>query len=189
VSWSRWPGSPERIAGLDQRDHAIAPAESGASAIVPAQPDASELVKRILSADAETVMPPPDANRPLTPQQKDLLQRWIEEGAEYEPHWSFIAPIRRDPSIVQQADWPRNEIDHFVLARLESEGMHPSPEPELTTLIRRLSLDLIGLPPTSADVEAFLAEAPGSTLQPGQRPGPVPFESSRHHSGTSPRDH
>ncbi len=160
------PDGPARKSGLrlDQRNPALAPAESGTSAIVPKQPDASELVKRILSADAETVMPPPEANKPLTPQQKDLLHRWIEEGAEYEPHWSLIAPIRRDPPVVQQADWPRNAIDHFILARLESEGMHPSPEADLTTLIRRLSLDLTGLPPTPADVETFLAEMDAATI-------------------------
>jgi hypothetical protein len=143
---------------LDQRDHALAPAESGSSAIVPHQPDASELVKRIFSTDAESVMPPPELDKPLTPLQKDLLRRWIEEGANYEPHWSFLAPIRRDPPTVQQTNWPRNEIDDFVLARLESEGMHPAPEAELTTLIRRLSLDLTGLPPTPTDVDAFLGE-------------------------------
>ncbi len=154
------PDGPARKSGLrlDQRDHAIAPAESGSSAIVPNQPGQSELVKRILSVDAETVMPPPEIDKPLTPQQKELLQRWIEEGSNYEPHWSFIAPQRRDPPIVQQTDWPRNEIDHFVLARLDSEGLHPAQEAELATLIRRLSLDLTGLPPTPTDVDAFLAE-------------------------------
>ena len=154
------PDRPARKGGLrlDQRDHALAPAESGSTAIVPNQPDASELVKRILSADAETLMPPPEVDKPLTPLQKDMLQQWIEEGAQYEAHWSFIAPQRRDLPKVQQTDWPRNEIDHFILARLESESLHPAPEAELATLIRRLSLDLTGLPPTPTDVDAFLAE-------------------------------
>jgi len=154
------PDGPARKSGLrlDQRDHATAPAESGSSAIVPGQPDASELVKRIHSADAESVMPPPEVDKPLTPLQKDLLQRWIEEGSNYEVHWSFIAPQRRDRPMVQQAEWPRNEIDHFILARLENERLHPAPEAELATLIRRLSLDLTGLPPTPGDVHSFLAE-------------------------------
>ena len=154
------PDGPARKSGLrlDQRDHALSPAESGSSAIVPNKSDASELVKRILSADAQTVMPPPEIDKPLTSLQKDLLQRWIDEGANYEPHWSFIAPIRRDPPTVQQTEWPRNEIDHFVLARIESEGLHPAPEAELATLIRRLSLDLTGLPPTPVDVDSFVAE-------------------------------
>ncbi len=154
------PDSPARKGGLrlDHRDHAIAPAESGSSAIVPNQPDASELVNRILAADAETVMPPPDVEKPLTPQQKDMLQQWIEEGAQYEAHWSFIAPQRRDLPKVQEIAWPRNEIDYFILARLESESLHPTPDAELATLVRRLSLDLTGLPPTPTDVDAFVAE-------------------------------
>jgi mono/diheme cytochrome c family protein len=160
------PDSPARKGGLrlDQRDHAIAPAESGSSAIVPNRAEASELVKRILADDAETVMPPPEVEKPLTPLQIDLLQQWIKEGAQYEAHWSFIAPQRRDLPKVQQTDWPRNDIDYFILARLESESLHPAPEAELATLIRRLSLDLTGLPPTPTDVDAFLAEMNAASI-------------------------
>lgn len=154
------PDSQARQGGLrlDRREQAIAAAESGGVAIVPKDPQASQLVKRILSADPDVVMPPPATNKPLTSRQKELLQRWIEEGAEYEPHWSFLPLQRPALPVVKRSEWPRNEIDAFILSRLESEGLPPSPATELPTLIRRLSLDLTGLPPPPADVDAFVKE-------------------------------
>lgn len=143
---------------LDRREQAVVAGESGEIAIVPQQPDASQLVKRIFSDNADLAMPPRKANKPLTAPQKALLRRWIEQGAEYEPHWSFIAPQRPQIPVVKRMDWPKNEIDALVLSRLESAGLSPSPSAELPILIRRLSLDLTGLPPTLVDVDAFVKE-------------------------------
>ncbi len=116
--------------------------------IVPGDPAKSEIWNRILSEDADEVMPPPKTHKKLTDAQKDLIKRWIEGGAKYQKHWAFepIAPVLV-PS-VKNKDWPRNELDRFILARLEEEGLRPSPEANKQTLIRRWSLDLTGLPPT-----------------------------------------
>ena len=108
---------------LDRRDDAV---DSGA--IVPGDPDSSAMLDRIFSDDPEEVMPPPAAKKTLTPEQKKLLQQWIAAGAEYEPHWSFIPPVRPQLPAVTDATWVRNPIDRFVLARLESEGLRPAPE-------------------------------------------------------------
>ena len=101
----------------------------------------SELVARIFSDDADEQMPPPKSNRRLTAQQKETLKRWIAEGAKYEKHWAYMAPVRGIPA-VKDTKWPRNPIDYFVLAKLEENGLEPSPEADRATLIRRLSLDL-----------------------------------------------
>jgi hypothetical protein len=138
---------------LDRREAAV---ESGA--IRPSNPGESELVRRIFSTDAEEVMPPPSMHNHLTDAEKETLKRWIVAGAEYEPHWSFIAPRLPQPPAVKDVAWPRNAIDHFVLARLESHGLAPAAEADRRTLARRLSLDLVGLPPTPAEVEAFVAD-------------------------------
>ena len=101
-------------------------------------------------------MPPPVTTKTLTTGQKDILKRWIEAGAEYQPHWSTIAPRRPDLPMLQDAAWVRNPIDRFVLARLEEKGLEPAPEADRSTLVRRLSLDLTGLPPSPELVTAFL---------------------------------
>ncbi len=143
---------------LDQREAAI---EAGA--FEPGNPDASELMHRILSADPEQVMPPPMTKKQLTAEQKELLRRWLAEGAQYQPHWSFIAPVRPALPAVKNAAWCRTPIDYFILARLEQQGLQPAPEADRRTLARRLSLDLTGLPPEPADVEAFVNDAaPGA---------------------------
>lgn len=154
------PDSQTRQGGLrlDRREQAIVPADSGSIAIVPGQVATSQLVQRILSNNDDAVMPPREANKPLTARQKDLLKRWIEEGAEYEPHWSYLTPQRPRLPEVTRRGWSRNAIDTFILAKLESAGLQPSPEAELPTLLRRLSLDLTGLPPNPADVDAFVSE-------------------------------
>ncbi len=133
---------------LDQRDVALA-----VGAFEPGQPEASELVRRIFSDDPEEQMPPPEANHRLTGPQKEILKRWIAEGAEYEPHWAFVAPQR--PSVPAVVSAPANPIDAFILEALDHAGLAPSPEADRRTLIRRLSLDLTGLPPAADDVEAF----------------------------------
>ena len=150
------PDETKRKAGLrlDKRDAAIRPAKSGATPIVPGKPEESELVERIITDDADLVMPPPASNKTLKPREKETLRRWLAEGAEYKEHWAFRRPVR--PEVPPARG--RNEIDAFVRARLEREGLSPAPEADRATLIRRLSLDLIGLPPTIAEVDAFLAD-------------------------------
>ncbi|MEI8228541.1 MAG: DUF1553 domain-containing protein [Planctomycetota bacterium] len=146
-------GSRKADLRLDQRDAAI---ESGA--IAPGDPDSSVVLDRIFSDDPEEVMPPPSLKKVLTSEQKELLKRWIAEGAEYEPHWSFIPPQRPELPAVKNEAWVRNPIDSFVLARLESEGLAPAPEADRRTIARRLALDITGLPPEPAVVDAFVAD-------------------------------
>ena len=138
---------------LDQRDVAV---ESGA--IVPGNADSSVMLDRIFSDDPDEMMPPPTHKKTLTPEQKEMLKRWIAEGAAYEPHWSFLPPQRPDLPAVENEAWIRNPIDRFVLARLESEGLTPAPEADRRILARRLALDLTGLPPDPAVVAAFVAD-------------------------------
>lgn len=146
----------KREAGLrlDVREVAV-----DAYAIAPGDPEASELVLRIHSEDPDAVMPPPESNRQLSAEQKKLLERWIDEGAKYQSHWAFETPLRPAEPEVNDASWVHNPIDRFVLAKLEMERLSPSPEADRTTLIKRLSIDLIGLPPTPQEVEAFVTDA------------------------------
>lgn len=130
----------------------------GHQAVKPGDRNASELWRRINSPDPKIHMPLLDSGKKLTPAQIHLLGRWIDEGAPYEPHWAFIPPKRPDPPTIRQADWPRNDIDRFILAKLESLGLGPTPEASKETLIRRVTLDLTGLPPTPEEVDAFLAD-------------------------------
>jgi hypothetical protein len=157
------PDEAARQAGLrlDVRDAALAAAESGEIAIVPKSPETSQLVTRILSTDPAEMMPPPEANKPLTEAEKELLRKWVAEGAAYEKHWSFV-PIHR-PDVPKSPDsgWARNEIDHFVAARLKAAGAEPSPEASREALIRRLTFDLTGLPPTVEEIDAFLTDTSG----------------------------
>ena len=154
------PDEHKRQAGLrlDLKDVATKAAESGDIAIVPGKVDASELVKRIVATDADLQMPPPGSGKKLTRQQIELLKRWIAEGAEYQGHWAFLSVQRPALPAVKNEAWTLNAIDRFVLARLEHEGLKPSAEASRETLIRRVSLDLTGLPPTPAEVEAFLGD-------------------------------
>jgi mono/diheme cytochrome c family protein len=143
------PDEKKREGGLrlDVRDGALAVQESGRAAIVPGRPDESELMKRLRSHDADEVMPPPKSKRPpFSEQDIATLSAWIAAGAEYEGHWAFQPIARPVPPAVQDPGWVRNEIDRFILARLEADGITPSPEADPTTLARRLSLDLTGLP-------------------------------------------
>lgn len=159
--WScHGPDEATRKAGLrlDLRASAIGKAESGEPAVVPGRPEASELITRINSSDAEEVMPPPAAKKPLTPRQKELLRLWVAQGADYAQHWAFIPPQRPDLPAVKKADWPQNPIDHFVLKRLEDEGLQPSPEADRATWLRRVTLDLTGLPPSPEDLDSFLQD-------------------------------
>jgi len=142
---------------LDRRESALGANEEGA-AIVPGKPDLSELVGRINSADPDEVMPPPEIKKKLSPGQRKILTRWIAEGAEYEKHWSFVPPRQKALPSVRKVVWPRNPIDRFILARLEDKNLSPSPAASHQTLIRRVTLDLTGLPPTPEQVDAFLRD-------------------------------
>src|SRR5260370_767974 len=125
-------------------------------AITPGKLNESALVERIMSSDPKEIMPPPKSHKKLTAAQKETLKRWIAEGAEYQLHWSLLAPKRPALPKVKNEGWVRNPIDRFILAELEKRGMTPNPEADRRTLARRLSLDLTGLPPAPADVEAFV---------------------------------
>ncbi len=128
-------------------------------AIAPGQPVKSEAIRRITSGDPDERMPPPDSKLALTPAEIDVLRRWIEQGAEYEQHWSFIPPRRPTLPSVSDGAWCRNAIDRFVRSRLDREGLNPSPPADDHTLLRRVYLDLIGLPPAPHEIDAYLADA------------------------------
>src|SRR4051794_28257145 len=147
--------SKTRKAGLrlDIRESALA-----RKAIVPGNPGASKLIARIHSADESEVMPPPEAKRPLSEGQKGLLRAWVEQGAPYGQQWSFVLPRRPAPPPVRGAVWVLNPIDAFVLHRLEREGVRPAPEADRATLLRRVTLDLTGVPPSAEELRAFLAD-------------------------------
>jgi hypothetical protein len=148
------PNKREGDLRLDVRDEAL-----NHSAIVPGKPEESELLRRINASDAEIAMPPPDSNRHLTEKQKAILKQWILDGAEYSKHWAFETPQRAALPQVNNPSWVRNPIDPFVLAELESRGLAPSPEADRETLIKRLHADLVGLPPTPDEVNAFVSDA------------------------------
>lgn len=155
------PDNDQRQAGLrlDVRENAIKAAESGEIAIVPSDASKSELVRRIMSTDAGERMPPADSHKSLTAQQRALLTRWINEGAEYQAHWAYIAPVRpKVPSMRPERCRVHNDIDVFVADRLTREGLEMSREADKTALLRRLSFALTGLPPTLEEVEQFLAD-------------------------------
>ncbi len=154
------PDEHDRRGGLrlDDREAAITEVDSGARAIVPGRPDESELVARIHETDPDTTMPPPETNHVLTAEQKQLLAKWIAAGAPYAPHWAYVPPHAHAPPATRQADWGTNWIDQFVFGRLEAEGLAPAPDADPVTLLRRVTFDLTGLPPTAAEVEAYLAD-------------------------------
>lgn len=130
----------------------------GRRAIVPGDEAASELVRRITANDPSLRMPPPSSGLSLTAREIELLRAWIAQGAKWQTHWSFLPPSQPPLPSVQFKAWPRNPIDYFVLARLEQDGLRPSPKASKETLLRRVSLDLTGLPPTPAEVDAFLRD-------------------------------
>jgi hypothetical protein len=161
------PDAAERKAGLrlDVRDGAVAMLESGVAAITPGSPENSELLARVTSHDADLLMPPQASEKKLSAAQIDTLTKWIQQGAEYKGHWSFIRPVRPEIPPVSQPEWARNPIDQFVMARLDKAGLKASPEAERTALIRRVTLDLTGLPPTPEEVHAFLADPSESAYE------------------------
>lgn len=156
------PDAATRRAGLrlDTADGAYA-ALSGRTprhAIVPNQPDESELIRRVTAPTAALRMPPSATNKTLKPDQIAVLRRWIDQGAQYKPHWAFMAPVKTLPPALQSSHRVANEIDRFILSRLERQGLSQSPEADRETLINRVTLTLTGLPPTLAEVDAFLKD-------------------------------
>lgn len=150
-------GSRKADLRLDQREAAVL-----AEAISEKQPEKSELIARIFSSDLEAVMPPPDTKKPLTAQEKELLKRWVMEGAKYQRHWAFVPPVRTRPEVKHES-WRKGSIDPYVMARLENEGRMPSAEADRRTLIRRVTFDLTGLPPSLPEIHAFLTDdSPGA---------------------------
>ncbi len=142
---------------LDTKEGAFGELRDGGHAIVPGKLDQSELIARITATEPEQVMPPPGKGKKLSAAQVALLKRWVELGAPWSVHWSYVAPVK--PAVPALKDsWVRDPIDAFILARLQKEGLRPQPEAGKTTLLRRVTLDLTGLPPTPEEVDAFLAD-------------------------------
>ncbi len=143
---------------FDVRAEALKPAKSGKVAIVPNAPDKSEMIARVTAVDEDDRMPPLKTGKKLSPAQIELLRRWIAQGAPYAIHWAYVKPLRPSLPEVKNSRWLRNPIDRFILARLEREGLKPSPEANRYTLIRRASLDLTGLPPTIEEIDRFVRD-------------------------------
>ncbi len=139
--------------------------EEAKLAIVPGDADASDLITRIVSADPADVMPPPDAHKELTAEEKEMLVRWVKEGANWTQHWSFIPPTMPKRPQVRNRDWARVPIDEYILARLEAAGLNPRPEASREKLIRRLTYDLTGLPPTLSEIDAFVNDPSASAYE------------------------
>lgn len=150
------PDKGKRKAGLRLDTKQGAFDAKGGAAFTPGKLDKSEAFQRISSQDAEKRMPPAKSGKKLTAQQIELVRRWIEQGAKWSEHWAFVAPVRPALPPVADSTWTRHAIDRFVLAKLQAESLKPSPEADRVTLLRRLSLDLIGLPPTIQEVDAVL---------------------------------
>ncbi|MEX0904244.1 MAG: DUF1553 domain-containing protein [Balneolaceae bacterium] len=154
------PDEAAREAGLrlDTEEGAFSPLESdeGLHAIVAGSSRKSEAYQRLISDDPDYMMPPPTSNLSLTDRQIAILKRWIDQGAEYKPHWAFIIPEKTDLPQTNDTNWPENEIDHFVLEKIEEEGIKPSLQADRETLRRRVSFDLTGLPPTLDELDDFL---------------------------------
>ncbi len=156
------PDEKTREAGLrlDTEEGAFAALgkEKDHYAIIPGDVENSTLIQRIFSENPEDVMPSPESNLTLDDYEKQILKKWIKQGAEWKKHWSFMPPVKPEIPIVKQEDWPKNEIDYFILNRLEKENLKPGPEADKERLIRRLSFDLTGLPPSLEQIDAFLSD-------------------------------
>jgi hypothetical protein len=154
------PDTATRKAGLrlDLKEEAFKPLESGEFAFVPGNPGRSKALKLAATENNDDRMPPEKTGKRLSAEHIDLLTRWIRDGAVWDEHWAYIPPTRPALPVVENSEWPRNPIDQFVLARLEKEGLKPAPGAGKTTLIRRVTIDLTGLPPSIEEVDAFLAD-------------------------------
>ena len=152
------PDARSRMAGLrlDIRQDATKVTKSGVTPIVPGDPAKSAIIERIFAENPAKIMPPKHAHKDLTPAQKDTIRRWVAEGAEYEGHWAYEPLKKPAPPTLADSSLQRNPIDAFIQDRLAQEKLKPSPEADRRTLIRRVTLDLTGIPPTSAEVKAFV---------------------------------
>ena len=143
---------------LDQKDSAFGKAESGARVLVPGKPTESSLIARVSSRDDSLLMPPPESKKTLKPEEIELLKKWVAQGAKWSEHWAFVAPSKSMPPTVANPKWVQTPIDNFILKRLEREGLQPSARASQAKLIRRVTFDLTGLPPTLQEVDAFLTD-------------------------------
>lgn len=164
------PDKNQQKAGLrlDMAEAAYAPLKetSGAFAIVPGHPESSELIKRITSQDPDYQMPTPDSHLgPLTEREVKLLEKWIRQGAVYEKHWAFLKPVKTELPKVPNRSFPRNEIDHFTVAKMSEKGLKPNPVAQPEQLLKRLSLDLTGLLPTASETENFVQQFSDQTYE------------------------
>ena len=165
------PDAEERQGGvdglrLDTLEGATEDLGDGGRAVIPGDYEASRLLERVTSSDPDLRMPPAEFGKPLSPEEVELLRVWIEQGADYAPHWAYIPPQSLEVPEGEPADWARNAIDHFILSRLTEEGLSPSEEADRYALIRRVTLDLTGLPPTLEEVDAFVRDdSPGAYEQ------------------------
>ncbi|HEX2523077.1 MAG TPA: DUF1549 domain-containing protein, partial [Terriglobia bacterium] len=150
---------------LDSEAAATADLADNKRAIVPGNPESSQLVRRITAKDEASRMPPSYSGLKLTDVEIATLRSWIAQGAKWQSHWSFIPPKRYSIPAVKNASWPRNPIDHFILERLDREDLFPAPEASREALLRRVSLDLTGLPATPAEIDAFLKDTSGRAYE------------------------
>ena len=154
------PDGAQRKADLRlDRHESVLAAHDGHIAVTPGSLEKSELVKRIVSSDPDEKMPPPKSNRSLTAQQIETLKRWVEQGAVWGKHWAYEKPVRPELPAVKDAAWCRNAIDYFILANLEKDGLHPAAEASKAKLLRRVTFDLTGLPPTPEELDQFLGDS------------------------------
>ena len=153
----RCHGGVKQLSGLSfvYCEQALAECDSGLTPIVPGRPADSYLLQRVSDPDPESRMPPADQGPPLSAGDIELLTRWIEQGARWEGYWSYVAPKPPQPPVVKHVDWPRDSLDRFILSKLEAAGLSPAAESDRATWLRRVSLDLIGLPPTSEEYDDF----------------------------------
>ncbi len=161
------PDQNKRKAGLrlDVKEEALKKLAGGGFAIAPGKAARSDVFKRVATKNPDDIMPPLETGKHLSKAQIDLLRRWIDQGAKWSGHWAYVKPERPPVPVVKDKKWARNEIDIFILARLEKAGLKPSAEADRVTLIRRLTLDLTGLPPTLAEVDAFVADTSSNAYE------------------------
>jgi hypothetical protein len=154
------PDEKERQSGLrlDMKQGAFGEGDSGEIAVVPGKPDASELIRRIMSDDPDERMPPAGSGKNLSGDEIKTLTEWVRQGGKYAKHWSYEVPVRHDLPNVKNQKWPRGEIDRFLIARLEAKGLAPQSEADRYALVRRVSMDLTGLPPTLEEVEQYVGD-------------------------------
>jgi mono/diheme cytochrome c family protein len=161
------PDDAKRKSGLrlDFKETAYKPAKSGKTAIVPGDAAHSELISRITTSDEDDRMPPAKTGKQLTKDQIEILKKWVAQGAAYRGHWAFESPVRPALPEVKNKTWAKNEIDRFILAKLEAEGLSPAATADRQTLIRRVYLDVTGLPPTPEEVDAFVSDSSANAYE------------------------